>query len=103
SLVRAAILILEAVEGLGFVRALVEPIDDPVAVRVLVGAAVVLLRARLGRALVESIDDAVAVRVLVGAAVVLLRARLPRAAVLRIEEPVAVGVARPGRRGRRRP
>ena len=96
NLVGAAVFVLEAVLGLGLVRALVEAVDDAVAVGVLVGAALVLGRAGLVRALVLRVGDAVLVVVEIGAAVRVLEAvfvlGFVRALVLRVGDAVAVGV-----------
>ena len=96
----AAVVVLDAVDRLGLVRALVLDVGDAVAVVVGIGAAVVVLEAvlvlGLVRALVLRVGDAVAVVVVVGTAVVVLEAVLvlgiERALVLRVGDAVAVVV-----------
>jgi hypothetical protein len=98
--VGAAVFILEAVDGLRIVRALVLVVGDAVAVVVHVGTAVVVLEAvfvfRIVRALVDRIGDAVVVVVAIRAAVGVLEAvfvlRLVGTLVLRVGDAVAVVV-----------
>ena len=79
-LVRAAVLVLEAVVGLRLVRALVVLVEDAVLVVVRIGAAVLVLEAVLVlgivRAQVVDVEDAVLVVVRIGAAVLVLEAVL---------------------------
>ena len=97
NLVRAAVLVLVAVEGLGLVRALVVRVGDAVAVVVGIGAAVVVLEAvlvlGLVGALVERVGDAVLVVVEIGAAVVVLEAVLVLGLVGALVERVGDAVA----------
>ena len=80
ALVGAAVLVLEAVVGLGLVRALVVDVEDAVLVVVGIGAAVLVLEAVLVlgvvRAQVVDVEDAVLVVVGIGAAVLVLEAVL---------------------------
>src|SRR5262249_7973402 len=98
--VGTSVVVLDAVDGLGLGRALVELIGDAVFVVVGIGAAVLVLEAvlifRLVRALVVLIGDAVPVVVGIGAAVHVLEAvfvlRLVRAFVLDVGNAISVGV-----------
>src|SRR6185312_10235592 len=101
ALVRAAVLILEAVVGLRLVRALVVLVEDAILVVVRIGAAVLVLEAVLVlgivRALVDDVGDAVAIVVRIGAAVLVLEVvevlRIVRTLVDVVLDAVAVAVA----------
>src|SRR6185295_13544752 len=112
-LVRAAVLVLEAVLGLGLGRALVVGVEHAVAVVVGIRAAVLVLEAvlvlGLERALVGRVGDAVAVVVGIRAAVLVLEAVLVlgivRTLVGGAADAVVVGIIvdRRGRLGRGAP
>src|SRR5690606_2213307 len=91
-LVGAAIFVLVGVDRLGLIHALVDGVDDAIAVAVRHGAAVVLGDARLVLARVDVVEDAVAVSVRHRATRVVGRARLVLTLVDVIEHAVAVGV-----------
>ena len=90
--VGAAVLILVVVDCFGLLRALVESIDDAIAVAVDIGAALVDLWADFRRTLVQAIDDAIAVGIDIGAATVFRRASLLRTLVEPIDDAVSVAI-----------
>ena len=93
----AAVVVLDAVEGLGLHRALVDGVGDAVLVVVGIGAAVLVLEpvGVLGRvrAVVEVVGDAVAVVVGIGAAVGVLEAVLVLGLVGALVDAVGDAVA----------